>query len=601
MSSSDDSATYSQSGANKSRGRANGSHGRANGSRAQREDALTAAETEPGEIGALAAKLRFFLNEGRIWLDQQRAAVIHMSTLSTLRHELIDKIGMREARGILTRMGYTSGVRDAAAIRKMHEAGSTRDIFLAGLKWRMLQGVAVIEPIELEAEIDAGRFYAELAWRDSFEVEAHVSASGLSNTPVCWMQVGYACGYASAMMGRTILFREVECRGAGGAVCRAIGKPIEEWDDPEYDLEPLQPEVFANRFVGRSKADTLVCRDRVPSADFDLVGASSGFVAACHYLKKVGKTDATVLFLGETGVGKEVFARTLHAISRRATQPFVAVNCAAIPESLVEAELFGVEKGAYTGASASRAGRFERANGGTLFLDEVATLSATAQTKLLRAIQEREIERVGDTRSRPIDIRILAATNVDLKEAVKQARFRQDLYYRLNVFPILIPPLRQRRDDIPLLIDHFLHHFATRYGRPLPTITARAVIALCEYDFPGNVRELENIIERAIIMAGDGDQPIDLPHLFTDGQLPQDLAMRVGPSGSLEREAKPGAANSPALSPLFDKLLEAGLSLHELEKAMMRDAVKRAHGNLSSASRLLGITRPQLAYRLKKL
>lgn len=494
-------------------------------------------------------------------------------------------------------MGYIGGVRDAAAIRKAHPAAPTCELFLTGLKWRMLQGVAVIEPVKLEVEMTTGKFVAELIWRESFEVEGHVSASGLSNTSVCWMQVGYACGYASAMMGRTILFREVECRGAGGSVCRVIGKPIEEWDDPENEIEPLQPEVFANRFVGRRKADTS---DRGRSADFDLVGASSGFVAACHYLKKVSKTDATVLFLGETGVGKEVFARTLHAISRRATQPFIAVNCAAIPESLVEAELFGVEKGAYTGASGSRVGRFERANGGTLFLDEVATFSTTTQTKLLRAIQEREIERVGDTHSRPIDIRILAATNINLKDAVKDGRFRQDLFYRLNVFPIVIPPLRQRRDDIPLMVDHFLHRFSARYGGALPTITTRAVIALCEYDFPGNVRELENIIERAVIIAGDDDQPIDLVHLFTEGPLQQDLAMHVGPSGNLERESEEGEPSSDALSLSVNQLVEAGVSLHELEDAMMRDAVRRSDGNLSRASRLLGITRPQLAYRLRK-
>lgn len=555
---------------------------------------------ESGELGALAERLRFFLHDGRIWLDQQRAAIIHISTLSALRHELIDKIGMREARGLLTRMGYIGGVRDATAIRKLYPSASTREVFLTGLKWRILQGVAVIEPKEFEVDMTTGGFFADLVWRDSFEVEGHVSTSGLSNASVCWMQVGYACGYASALTGRTILFREVECRGSGSGVCRVIGKPIEEWDDPEYDIEALQPEVFANRFVGRSKANTMAAPPRGCAGDFELVGASSGFVAACHYLKKVANTDATVLFLGETGVGKEVFARTLHDISRRATRPFVAVNCAAIPESLVEAELFGVEKGAYTGASGSRIGRFERANGGTLFLDEVATLSPTAQTKLLRAIQEREIERVGDTRARPIDIRILAATNIDLKEAVAKGTFRQDLFYRLNVFPIVIPPLRQRRDDIPLLIDHFLHRFSARYGRALPAITARAVIALCEYEFPGNVRELENIMERAVIMAGDDEQPIDLLHLFTDGQLPQKLAMRVGPSGNLERETKAGEMGSNALSSLVDQALNAGVSLDTLENAMLRDAVKRADGNLSRASRLLGMTRPQLAYRLRK-
>lgn len=552
---------------------------------------------EPEELDGLVERIRFFVSEGHIWLDHQRAAVIHISTLSVLRHELIDKIGMREARGLLTRMGYTGGVRDAAVIRKRHPAASSREMLLTGLKWRMLQGVAVIEPAKVEIESATGRFFAELIWRESFEVDGHFLGGGLSNASACWMQVGYASGFASAIMGRTILFREVECRGTGGAVCRVIGKPIEEWDDPESDIDPLRPEVFANRFVGRSKGDALESRDQRRNADFDLVGASGGFVAACHYLKKVAKTDTTVLFLGETGVGKEVFARMLHSISRRATQPFVAVNCGAIPENLVEAELFGVEKGAYTGASGSRVGRFERANGGTLFLDEVTTLSPAAQIKLLRAIQEREIERVGDTRSRPIDIRILAATNMDMADAVKGGHFRQDLYYRLNVFPILIPPLRQRRDDIPLLIDHFLHRFSVRYGRKLPVIATRAIIALCEYDFPGNVRELENIIERAVILAGD--EEIDLIHLFTNGQLPADPAMRVGFSGALERDLSREEMPN-GLSDLVNQVFETGVSLDKIEDAILHHAVKRADGNLSRASRLLGITRPQLAYRLKK-
>jgi DNA-binding NtrC family response regulator len=572
-------------------------HCRTDGYQVKCQSRCASPPIEPHELRNLTERLRFFLNEGHIWIDQERAAIIHMSTLSGLRHELIDKVGIREARGLLTRTGYIGGVRDAAGIRKIHPAAPIRDMFLEGLKWRMLQGVAVIEPVKIET---TGKFFAELVWRESFEAENNAPHTSLSNASMCWIQVGYLCGYASAMLGRTILFREVECRGAGGAVCRVIGKPIEEWDDPENDIEPLQPEVFANRFVGRSKANALEVHDRHRNADFDLVGASNGFTMACHYLKKVAKTDATVLFLGETGVGKEVFARTLHAISRRATKPFIAVNCGAIPENLVEAELFGVEKGAYTGASGSRVGRFERANGGTLFLDEVTTLSAAAQTKLLRAIQEREIERVGDTRSRPIDIRILAATNINLSDAVKSGQFRQDLYYRLNVFPIVIPPLRERRDDIPLLIDHFLHRFSLRYGRALPSITTRAVVALCEYDFPGNVRELENIIERAVIMAGDDDQPIDLSHLFMDGQLQKDLAMRVGLSGTLERDTQGGEAYSNGLSGLVNQVFEAGLSLDKLEDAIMHDAVKRADGNLSRASRLLGITRPQLAYRLRR-
>ena len=257
------------------------------------------------------------------------------------------------------------------------------------------------------------------------------------------------------------------------------------------------------------------------------VGTSSGYVSAVHLVERVAPTVATVLFLGETGVGKEVFARMLHEASPRRDKPFVAVNCAAIPETLIEAELFGVERGAYTGAATSRPGRFERAHGGTLFLDEVGTLSPTAQGKLLRTLQEGEIERVGSTATRRVDVRIVAATNVPLHEAVRDGRFRGDLYFRLNVFPIQLPPLRERRDDIPLLMHHFLRRFCSRHGRSATGFTERAVTRLMSYDFPGNIRELENMIERAVILAADGS-PIDLAHIFSPNCGPRRLILWPG-------------------------------------------------------------------------
>ena len=225
----------------------------------------------------------------------------------------------------------------------------------------------------------------------------------------------------------------------------------------------------------------------------------------------------TVLFLGETGVGKEIFARMLHRMGRRSEQPFVAVNCAALPENLIEAELFGVVKGAYTGATDSRPGRFERAHGGTLFLDEIGTLTLSAQAKLLRALQEGEIERVGDSQTRKVDVRLLAATNVDLKDAVARGTFREDLYFRLTTFPVRIPPLRERRDDIPLLMRHFLHRFSQRHGKTVGSFAPEAVEALLSYAFPGNIRELENMIERGVLLA-DAGEPIGISHLFTAQQ-----------------------------------------------------------------------------------
>jgi len=215
----------------------------------------------------------------------------------------------------------------------------------------------------------------------------------------------------------------------------------------------------------------------------------------------VAATDATVLVQGETGTGKELVARALHEASRRAGQTFTAVNCAALPAALIESELFGHERGAFTGAHADRIGRFESAHGGTLFLDEVGELSPEAQSKLLRVIQERQVERVGSNRTRHVDVRIVAATHRDLAREAAQGRFRSDLYYRLNVFPIHVPPLLRRRSDIPLLASHFLREAAERLGKRLHGFTDSAIAALSAHDWPGNVRELANVVERAAILA----------------------------------------------------------------------------------------------------
>ena len=258
----------------------------------------------------------------------------------------------------------------------------------------------------------------------------------------------------------------------------------------------------------------------------------------------------------------------------------------------MESELFGVERGAYTGASASRPGRFERAQGGTLFLDEIGSLSYAAQSKLLRALQECEIERVGDRVTRKVDVRIVAATNVDLEHAMREGRFREDLYFRLNVFPIVIPPLRERPEDIPLLLDHFLTRFSRLHERRITGVSERAVEALLLYDYPGNVRELEHMIERAVIMADD-DTAIDLSHFASFGSQLSRRFASPGADGAVRIHAgTPDAAVAG--------LLDQGVDLQTLETKLLTEAVARAGGNLARAARLLGISRPQLAYRLKK-
>jgi two-component system response regulator HydG len=421
-------------------------------------------------------------------------------------------------------------------------------------------------------------------------------------------------------MGRPILFREIECRATGHEHCRIIGRPVEEWKDAEDDSKYLQAEPFSRGLSAQTRRPMGPGEREDASAMFeatDIVGVSTGFNAVCHMVKRVADTTATVLFLGETGVGKEVFARTLHRNSPRAAKPFVAINCAAIPEPLIESELFGVEKGAFTGATASRAGRFERADEGTLFLDEIGVLSLAAQGKLLRALQEGEIERVGDTQVRRVDVRLIAATNLDLKEEVRTGRFREDLYFRINVVPIKVPPLRERRDDIPILMNHFLSKYCHRHQRAVTGFTARAIDALLSYELPGNIRELENMIERGVILA-PRDGAIDVTQLFIGGERWNSPTFGLSGEGQVSAESRLDANDgekdasglgliSEGMSRLLagTQLDKAFASLNEIEstlgRTLLNTALMHANGNLSAAVRLLGITRARLVYRLNAL
>jgi transcriptional regulator with GAF, ATPase, and Fis domain len=324
-----------------------------------------------------------------------------------------------------------------------------------------------------------------------------------------------------------------------------------------------------------------------------MIGESDAFRSTCNLLEKAADSDVTVLLLGETGVGKEVFARGLHAISTRAKAPFVAINCAAIPEELLESELFGVEKGAFTGAQQSRPGRFERAHGGTLFLDEVGEFSPGAQAKLLRVLQDGEFERVGDTRARKVDVRLIAATNLDLEKAVSEHKYRADLFFRLNIYPVVVPPLRSRRSDIPLLTQYFLDKYTAKHGKRIAGISAEAVQALNDYEWPGNVRELEHMIERGVIIAGI-DEVIKTEHL-----LPR-LQIRTKSSSATDTIKEDISPHDHSLMAIVERILDDSTSLDKLEELIMDVAVERSNGNLSSAARSLGLTRPQLAYRLKK-
>jgi DNA-binding NtrC family response regulator len=312
-----------------------------------------------------------------------------------------------------------------------------------------------------------------------------------------------------------------------------------------------------------------------------LVGVSEPMQQVLEFVQKVADSDSTVMIQGESGTGKELVARMLHFNSLRRDRPLVPVNCGAIPENLLESELFGHEKGAFTGATHARMGRFELAHGGTIFLDEIGELSLPLQVKLLRVLQEREFERVGGNRTIHVDVRIIAATNQDLETLVEERRFRQDLFYRLNVIPIVIPPLRERRTDIPLLIDHFLTRFNQSKHTEIVGLDDEALRLLTEYDWPGNIRELENMMERLAVLKKQG--------ILSSEDLPQKISRR---------------SIIPELKEQFIRLSEDGIHLsrevEQYEKHLIMEALKKANGVTARAAQLLHLNRTTLVEKLKR-
>jgi DNA-binding NtrC family response regulator len=307
----------------------------------------------------------------------------------------------------------------------------------------------------------------------------------------------------------------------------------------------------------------------------NIVARSGKMQEVLAIVARVAPTNSTVLLGGESGVGKDLIARAIHQNSRRASGPFIKINSTAIPDNLFESELFGYEKGAFTGANNSKPGKFELADKGSLFLDEIGDVPAPIQVKLLRVLQEREFERLGGTKTLKVDVRLVAATNKDLRAALEQGTFREDLYYRLNVVPIDIPPLREHKEDIPDLVHHFLARFIHQNGKEIEVITPPALKLLMDYHWPGNVRQLENTVERAVALSSD--EVIDVDDIHLDS----------GPSKAAASAAAP--------------LLPEGMTLEQWEDELIREALRRAQGNKSQAARMLGLSRNALRYRLSKI
>jgi DNA-binding NtrC family response regulator len=541
----------------------------------------------------LRSRLRFDIDNALINLDENRMVLMHVKAFDTLRNELYNILDERQVQRLLIKMGLESGKQDAALATQLLGEGDDIDVFKIGPELHAFEGMVKTTISKATYNFSEGSFNGEIVCENSWEAESSLLQHGPKDGPVCWNLVGHSSGYVSSFFKRSVIFKEIKCIGSGDPKCVLIGKPAEEWDDEGYkdyfSPSQLDPESWAlqmelKRLRGKEKHRTM------PT---NIIGLAPSFLNAFEQLSKAADSPITVLLQGETGVGKEVFAQWLHKNSPRKKMPFVVINCAAIPVDLIESELFGVEQGAFTGAHQPRPGRFERAHGGTLFLDELGELPPPVQVKLLRVLQTGEIERLGGENIINVDVRIVAATNVDLQRAMSDGSFRTDLYYRLATYPVDIPSLRERKSDIPLLVSFLVDKYAPIYNKKICGISDLAIHTLTKRSWPGNVRELENVIERAVLLVPTGEK-IGVDHLYPSKEDKNEMGVIVDMKGivnDIENEGK---------DKLYDVLINENFDLIKHESCLLQAAVHRSNGNISQAARILGITRRQLSYRLSQ-
>jgi len=520
---------------------------------------------------------------GSIRFAGQRALLLDAVAMGLLRKYLVENFGITAARAVLTQFGFAHGWRMAEAMQAEFKWDSEDDWRRAGTRIHALEGLFRVEGGSTEPLSKEGIMLIA-----SYEAEQHLLHFGRSDEPMCWTICGLTSGYISRTVGKEIYVLEDGCMGKGDAGCHLLGRTREEWgDERAQELRFFEPgrlkeclDVSLHRVTETLKATERKLREhrralvRVATdleEPLGIVAKSEAMEQLVDLARRVAKFDATVLITGESGSGKERIARLVHDESTRSTGPFIAVNCGAITETLLESELFGHARGAFTGANQDRPGLFEAANNGTLLLDEVEEISKGMQVKLLRALQEREIRRVGENKSRRIDLRVLAATNRDLALAVADGSFRQDLYYRLKVVELNVPPLRERRDDILPLARVLLADAALRMKRKITGLAPATADQLLRYHWPGNVRELENAMERAVALA--------LGNRVELGDLPEEV-----------RQAFP--------SPVATK--GALRSLEQIEKEYIIAALKVNGGNQTHTAEQLEIGSATLYRKLKR-
>ena len=489
---------------------------------------------------------------GVIRFAGQRAILLDAVAMGLLRKYLVENFGLTAARTVLTQFGFAHGWRMAEAVHAAFEWDDDEERSRAGNRIHTLQGL-------FRVETEASGPLAPLSKKGSmlvasYEAEQHLLHFGRADSAVCFTICGLMSGFASKTEGKDVYVLEDRCMGKGDAACHLLGRTREEWgEDRAEELQFFEPkrlqeclDVSLQRVTETLKAAEHKLRQHrralvrvAPEVEepLGIIARSPAMAQLLDLAQRVAKVDATLLITGESGSGKERIARLVHEESTRAAGPFIAINCGAITETLLESELFGHARGAFTGASVDRPGLFEAAHGGTLLLDEVGEVSPAMQVKLLRVLQEREIRRVGENKSRRVDVRVLAATNRDLAFGVASGSFRQDLYYRLKVVELRVPPLRERRDDILPLARVLLGDAALRMKRKVSGLAPRTADLLLDYAWTGNVRELENSMERAVALArGKRIELEDLPEEVRKA-LPQALLRGpVRPLDQIEKE-----------------------------------------------------------------
>jgi two-component system, NtrC family, response regulator HydG len=479
-----------------------------------------------------------------------RAIVVDTVAMGLLRKYLVQNFGFTAARTVLTRFGFAHGWRMAETIRDRFEWEDDESWRKAGCRLHTLEGLFRVQPGCDDALSPEGSVLVE-----SYEAEQHLLQFGRAEVPVCWTISGLISGYLSRTEGEETLVIEERCLARGDAACHLKARTQAKWGEERtddltvYGSERLEEclDISLNQVIEtlreteaklHSRRRQLVQVASEEEAPGGIVAKSRVMRHAVELARRVAAVDSAVLITGESGAGKERIARLIHECSPRATGPFIAVNCGAITDTLLESELFGHLRGSFTGAAHDRPGLFEAANRGTLLLDEIGDVSPDMQVKLLRVLQEHEIRRVGDNKSRVVDVRVLAATNRDLAGRIAAGHFRQDLYYRIKVVDIAVPALRERRADILALARLLLEDMAHRLKRPITGITPEAADQILRYEWPGNVRELENAMERAVVFArGSRIELADLPEEVRHAPpRPLILGDRVRPLKEISKE-----------------------------------------------------------------